>query len=46
MRFGAVRHLVTHARPQREAAAVGEFGLELALEAQQEMTLGAPVVGE
>jgi len=46
MRFGGVAHVVAHARPQCEVTAVGEFGLELSLEAQEEVTLGAPVVGE
>src|SRR5688572_2522569 len=44
MRLGAIRHLVTHARLQREAAAIGELGVELAFEAQENVALGAPVI--
>src|SRR5687768_10928418 len=46
MRLGAIRHVIAHSRPQREAPAVGELRVELALEAQHEMALRAPVVGE
>jgi hypothetical protein len=35
----AIGDLVTHARTQREAASVGEFGLQFTLEAQQEVAL-------
>jgi len=44
MRLGAVGHVITHAGAQREATAVGEFGLELTFEAEQEVTLRAPVI--
>src|SRR5690242_12371314 len=45
VRFGVVRHVVAHARAQREAAAIREPRFELAFEAQQEVPLRAPVIG-
>ena len=46
MRLRAVRDLVTHAARQREAAAIGKLRGELAGQAQQEVSLGTPMVGE
>src|SRR5436190_10645122 len=45
VRLGAVGDLIGHARPQDEAAAVRELGVELAGEAEQDVALGTPVVG-
>src|SRR4051812_7951171 len=45
MRLGAVGDLVAHAGAQRERAAVGELGVQLALEAKEDVPLLAPVVG-
>src|SRR3982751_979250 len=44
MRFGAIRHVVAHARTESETASVGELCFEFALEAQQEVSLRAPVI--
>src|SRR5258706_327303 len=45
VRLGLVRHLVAHAGPQHMAAAVFQFGVQFAFEAQENMALAAPVVG-
>src|SRR4051794_32858538 len=45
MRFGAVGYVIAHAGLQLEMSAVRELGVELALEAQHEVALRAPVVG-
>src|SRR6476620_9151626 len=45
MRFRAVSHVIAHAWRQRESPAVHELGLQIALEAQQEVALRTPVVG-
>src|SRR5262245_37152967 len=44
MRLGAVGHVVTHAGSERETPAVRELGVERAFQAEQEMTLAAPVI--
>ena len=44
VRFRVVRHLVTHPGPQYEAPAIGELGVQLSVEAQQDVSLAAPVV--
>ena len=46
MRLGPVGHLVAHTRRQDIPPSVSEFGMQLALQAKENMTLGAPVVGE
>ena len=45
MRFGVVGALVRNAGGQRERSAIGKLGIEPAFEAEQDVTLGAPVVG-
>src|SRR5882724_3835503 len=42
----AVGHLVALARFQHDGAAVGQLGVQLAVEHQQDMALLAPVIGE
>ena len=46
MRLGIVGHLVTHAGFEHEAASVGEFGVQLSFDAEQDVPLRAPVIGE
>src|SRR5688572_12462969 len=46
VRRGVVRDLVAHARGQLVGGAIRELGIEFALEAEQEMSLRAPVIGE
>src|SRR4051812_24811678 len=44
MRLGIVCHLVTHAWPQHELAAVLELGVQLAFDAKQDVALTAPMI--
>src|ERR1051326_2647734 len=44
MRLRTVGHLVAHTGRQLESAAVFQFGLELAIEAKEDVTLLAPMV--
>jgi hypothetical protein len=44
MRFGIVRDLIAHAGPECESAAILQFRVELAGKAQEDVSLGAPVV--
>lgn len=46
MRFGLVGDLVAHAGLEQKLPTVFEFSIELALEAKQDMALGAPMVGQ
>src|SRR3954465_6922356 len=46
MRQGAVGHLIALALLQHHRAAVGQLGLQLAVEHQQDMALLAPMIGE
>jgi len=46
MRFCPVRHLVADARCQDEFPAIGQLGVQFALEAQQDVSLLAPVIGQ
>ena len=46
MRFRVIRHLVADARGQNEFPAVGKFGVQFAFEAQQNVSLLAPVIGQ
>ena len=46
MRFGAIGHLVAHARFQHEPAAILQLGVQFAFQAQKNMPLLAPVVGQ
>src|SRR5271155_3776822 len=41
-----IRHLVAHARPQREAAAVAQFCDEFAFQHVEHVSAVAPVIGE
>ena len=45
MRLGAVGHLIAHPRRQMEHAAVLELRLQLALDAEENVTFAAPVIG-
>ncbi|MNI48804.1 hypothetical protein D3C73_1033870 [compost metagenome] len=46
MRFGLVGHLVAHAGGQDELAAVFKLGVKLAFQTEEDVSLGAPVVGQ
>ena len=46
MRFGLVSHLITHPGFEDKGAAVGQFGMEFTLDAQQDMPLDAPMIGD
>ena len=46
MRFGLVRDLVAHARSQDELPAILKLGVQLALEAQEDMPFRTPVVSQ
>jgi hypothetical protein len=46
MGFSIVGDLIAHAGGEGEFAAVVQLGVELALQAKQDMSLAAPVVGE
>ena len=46
MRLGVVGNLVAHSRPQCECAAILQLGDQLAVGAQQDVTLQAPVIGQ
>ena len=46
MSLGVVSDLVAHARRERKGATVFQFGVQLALQAQQYMSLAAPVICE
>lgn len=46
MRLGAVGDLVAHARRKDEAAPIRKLGVQFAFQAQQDMALAAPVVGQ
>ena len=45
MRLGSVRHLVAHARPQAEQSPIRQLGFELALDAEENVTLLTPMIG-
>jgi len=44
VRLGAVRDLIANTRRQHKLPAIGKLGLELALEAQKDVTLRTPVI--
>ena len=44
MRLAAIGDLVAGAGGQHELAPVGELGMQLAFQAQQDVSLGAPVI--
>lgn len=46
MRFRVIRDLIAHSRFQCEFSTVFEFGDEFALNAQQDVTFDAPVIGK
>jgi hypothetical protein len=46
MRLSPVGYLIARTRRQNIPASVSEFGVQLALQAKENVTLGAPVVGE
>jgi len=46
MRLGAISHLVAGSGLQHELSAIGEFGVKLAFQAEQDVALRAPVVGQ
>src|SRR5262249_16922875 len=46
MRFNVVRNLVTHAWPEGHNAAILQLGFQLALNAQEDVALFTPVVGQ
>ena len=46
MRLRIICDLVRHARHERERAAILEFRLKLARNAQENVTLDAPMIGE
>lgn len=46
MGLGLVGDLVAHAGLEQKLPTVFEFSIELALEAKQDMALGAPMVGQ
>ncbi len=46
MRLGLVGNLIAHARLEQELPTVFEFSIELALEAKQDVALGAPMIGQ
>lgn len=46
MGFGLVGDLVAHAGLEQKLPTVFEFSIELALEAKQDVALGAPMVGQ
>jgi hypothetical protein len=46
VRFGIVRNLVTHARPQDKLPAVSEFNTQLAFDAKQNVPLRTPVISK
>src|SRR3546814_6734295 len=45
MRLGLVGHLIAGAWCQVEGASIGQFGMQLAFQAQQNMPFRAPVIG-
>src|SRR5262245_54264433 len=46
VRLGAIGDLIAHARQQLEGAPVGEIGVQFAGDAEKDVTLLAPVVGD
>ncbi len=46
VRFGIVRNLITHARPERELAAVLQLSMQLAFRAKEYVAFHAPVIGQ
>src|SRR5688572_21198024 len=46
MRFGVVGDLIAHSRFQRERATVFQLGVQLPFDAEKDVTLGAPMIGE
>lgn len=46
MGLGLVGDLVAHAGLEQKLPAIFEFSIELALEAKQDVALGAPMVGQ
>src|ERR1700743_74894 len=46
MRLGAVGDLIAHSRRQRERAAIGKIGPEFAIDAEEDVTLLAPVISQ
>jgi drug/metabolite transporter (DMT)-like permease len=45
MRLGPIGHLVAHARGQYELPAIGELGMQLPSQAEQDVAFAAPVIG-
>ena len=45
MRLRIVRHLVAHARGQQEQVAIRQFGLQFPRDAEENVTLVAPMIG-
>lgn len=46
MRLSVVGYLIAHARGHDKGAAVFKLGVKLALKAQQNVALAAPVIGQ
>ena len=46
MRFGAIGDLVTDPRGKHELTPISQFGVQFSLEAEQNVSLGAPVISE
>jgi hypothetical protein len=45
VRLRVIRHLIAHARREVEHAAIGQFSLQLAGDAEQDMSILTPVIG-
>ena len=46
MGFRLIRHLITHTGTQREATSVLQFGMQFALETQEDVPFAAPMIGK
>ncbi len=46
MRLRLIGDLITHARGERELPAIGQFRVELAFEAEQNVAFHTPMIGE
>ena len=46
MGLGLVGHLVAHAWLEQKLPAIFELGVQLSLEAKQDVALGAPMIGQ
>jgi hypothetical protein len=46
MRLIVVGDLIAHAGPEAKRAAISQFGVQLAFEAQEDMPFHAPVIGQ